>query len=262
MKAYRVLAACAAAMLTLITGVAATATATPGADGSGYVGAVLADHPYLYWRLGEATGGIAADSSGFGRDGAYVGTSKMAVPGLIAGDPDAAVHVYGGSGVTWTPNTESVTGSFTAEAWARLSATGQNRTIISSRRDGGSRSFDVKFSDQDGHGFRVDVGDSVDWLTTTTVPFAWHLHQTYLVDAAVGPHGVSVYVNGRLLSRISFNCQPGQCTEPLLTDPSDPLQAGFNFQHLERMRGTVDEVALYQSVLSAEQVAAHYAAGL
>ena len=263
MNARSLRVAVPAAMALCLTAAVLTsaANASPEPETPNYSDAVLADQPFLYWRLDEKSGSIAQDSSVNGRDGTYVGASKRAVPGLIADDPDTAVHVYGGSGVTWTPSTEHIQGMYTTEAWARPVADGLNLSIITSRTSEAARSFDVKFSTAQGRGIRIDVGDGTQWLTTTTVPFDWRLYNTYLVDAAVGPHGVSLFVDGTALTRISFDCQPGQCTKPLLTDAADPIQVGFNLSHIERMRGTVDEVAIYKRVLTAEEIAAHYVAG-
>jgi hypothetical protein len=65
---------------------------------AGYASTVLAKGPVGYWRLGEATGPTAADSSGKGRDGTYRATSTFGQLGAVAGDPNAALrcdsHLY------------------------------------------------------------------------------------------------------------------------------------------------------------------------
>jgi len=58
-------------------GIAATAAAlscsvSARAASTAYASAVMADSPYLYYRLGETTGTAAADASGNGRNGTYV----------------------------------------------------------------------------------------------------------------------------------------------------------------------------------------------
>ena len=72
---------------------AADAVADLAIDGnvSGYVAAVLADSPVLYWRLGEADAAAPArDSSLGGKDGKFVGRVGLGVPGAIAGGSDTA----------------------------------------------------------------------------------------------------------------------------------------------------------------------------
>src|SRR5947209_543413 len=60
-----------------------------------YLSTILADSPFVYWRLGEATGSTAADASGNGRDGSYTGSLTLARPGATA-DGDTAALFAGG----------------------------------------------------------------------------------------------------------------------------------------------------------------------
>ena len=53
---------------------AVTTDGEAGIAGTGYTAAVLVDHPLVYLRLDDATGIRAADSSGNGNDGAYLGS--------------------------------------------------------------------------------------------------------------------------------------------------------------------------------------------
>lgn len=64
-----------------------------------YSSVVLANAPVGYWRLGEAGGPTAFDSSGNGDDGTYFGNPTFGQPGAIANDPDTAIGLNGfGSG--------------------------------------------------------------------------------------------------------------------------------------------------------------------
>ena len=60
-----------------------------GSDSYGQV--VLAKGPVGYWRLGEAGGPTAFDSSGNGNDGTYYGHPSFGQPGAINNNPDTAV---------------------------------------------------------------------------------------------------------------------------------------------------------------------------
>ena len=67
-----------------------------------YPAAVTSFGPYLYWKLGEATGtGTAADASGNGRTGTYAGTYTRGVTG---GTPDTSPN----AAVTATTSTACV----------------------------------------------------------------------------------------------------------------------------------------------------------
>jgi hypothetical protein len=68
------------------------ASAAAAAD---YARKVLAKKPAAYWRLGEARGPTAHDSSGHGRHGTYHGRPAFHRPGAIRGDKDRAVQLDG-----------------------------------------------------------------------------------------------------------------------------------------------------------------------
>ena len=59
---------------------------------AGYDSAVMAHSPLRYWKLDEASGTVATDSSGNGGHGTYQGTYTQATPSLLPG----------GSGNSWT----------------------------------------------------------------------------------------------------------------------------------------------------------------
>src|SRR5438128_10105221 len=86
--------------LLLVTGAAALATlgvTAPlgAAPAPSYKNAVLAKKPVGYWRLGEAMGPDALDSSGIGRTGIYRGSPVFRERGAIAADADSAVKLDG-----------------------------------------------------------------------------------------------------------------------------------------------------------------------
>ncbi len=70
-------------------------TVAAGGRRSAYERAVLGSAPVGYWRLGEARGPVARDTSGRGNDGRYLGRPAFGQPGAIAADPDRAVGLDG-----------------------------------------------------------------------------------------------------------------------------------------------------------------------
>src|SRR5947209_8557150 len=98
---------------------AATAVASPYSD------AVLASNPNSYWRLDDATGTAAVDSSGNGHTGTYSATGvTYGVAGATA-DGDKAVSFDGSSGVM--TGAYAATPSFTVEAWAKSASANWNQ---------------------------------------------------------------------------------------------------------------------------------------
>ena len=69
-----------------------------------YGTAVTGSGPALYWRLGEAAGPSAADSSGLGESGTYAGTVAYGQLGAVGGT-NTAVSVSGGTGTSRAPST-------------------------------------------------------------------------------------------------------------------------------------------------------------
>jgi hypothetical protein len=60
-----------------------------------YSSVVLAKGPVGYWRLGEASGPAAADASGNGNGGTYLGNPAFGQAGAIVNDPNTAIGLKG-----------------------------------------------------------------------------------------------------------------------------------------------------------------------
>jgi hypothetical protein len=96
--------------------------AQPPPEPSFYEDHVLSLKPAGYWRLGEAKGPTAVDSSGHGRDGTYHGTPKFHLPGAIKDDKNSSILLDGKSYVE-IPNNKTFSVSdkgLTVEVWLRL----------------------------------------------------------------------------------------------------------------------------------------------
>jgi hypothetical protein len=85
-----------------------------------YASAVLADHPVAYWRLGEASGTTAIDSSAHLQTGAYFNGVSLGQPGALPGDPNTAARFDGVNDHAQFPN--PVGDDFTVEAWINTTA--------------------------------------------------------------------------------------------------------------------------------------------
>ena len=226
-----------------------TPTPTPPTTASGYAASVLANQPVLYWRLGESSGAAAADASGHGNTGSYLGGATLGSAGALAGDPDPAVTLDGISGHVSLaqPSGVPLAGPFSVEAWVRPTA--QGGRIVNKGAGYGDWTFSLDPSRQvylaltpDGSSYCYGVGPVA--LAAST----WaHVVATFDGTRAV------VYVNGVAGSAATCALVPAN-RSPAITVGQD-LLGGTQFA------GGVDEVALYPAVLTAAQVQAHYAAG-
>lgn len=94
----------------------------PVAAPSKYMARILSLKPAGYWRLGEAKGPTAIDSSGQHRDGKYHGTPALGRPGALPHDPDHSVALSGKSYIEIGDNKAFSVGThgLTVEVWLRL----------------------------------------------------------------------------------------------------------------------------------------------
>ena len=107
-------------------GLAVLGVARPLAAGepSRYARTVLAKKPVAYWRLGEAAGPDASDSSGNGHRGTYRGTPAFQERGAIQGEANAAIRLDGRRSYVEIPDHKDFSlptsgEGLTVEVWVR-----------------------------------------------------------------------------------------------------------------------------------------------
>ena len=227
---------------------AQTSVVTQG-SGSGYRSAVLADTPFLYWGLGEASGPFA-DSSGRGNAGSTAGTGlSRGVPGLAGSTSDGALTFTDGvSTVSRAPVAGLPSATVTAEAWFKVNAFANWSDLISHNWGGTG-----------GHGWSMytDASRVLTWglwqsggaqLNVTfpglTAGSVYHAVGTY--DGNV----LRLYLNGVQVATRTVGARILNTSASVYSGRTDTA-AGV----------TVDELALYPASLSAERVQAHYVAG-
>ena len=267
-RRFKVDYATAGALLALGSLAPATASAStsqPIVESPNYAQVIIGDAPIMYWRLGERTGNVATDSSGNSRDAWYAHRPHLGLNGAIVNDPDTAVGFDGQDDLAgWQP-VFSHSGPFSVEAWVGTRRDVAYQTFFSTRGlcPGAcvDYSFDIKLEHTSGYGIRVDVGDGSRWLVTETFPFAWATRTYYHVVAVASGTGLTLFVDGAEIGGSSY-----AQTSPLLFDHTHKVQIGVanatGGAESEWFGGLVDEVAVYDYALTAEQVADHFAAGI
>ena len=123
-------------------------------QGAGYRTAVLASNPLGYWRLGEASGTTAADSSGYAQTGTYSNVTLGAGSALTT-DANTAATFNGTSSNVVLPASSSFdfssTKKFTLEAWVKATVGGP---IIARGLGGGGEQYTL---DTSSSGYRFFV---------------------------------------------------------------------------------------------------------
>jgi Concanavalin A-like lectin/glucanases superfamily len=248
------------------TNVSAKSTAvsvTVASVNANYTTTVRGDFPFLYWRLNEASGTTAADSSGNGRTGLYQGSVVFSQAGAIAGDTNKAVRLAGTSGTDGYVTPQSTTAvtnpvTFAVELWFKTASTTGGKLIGFGRaRTGTSTTYDrhVYMTNAGRLVFGVWTGQA----TAITTTASYNNNVYHHVVGTMGPGGMALYVDGALVGTNpntvaqSYNGYWRVGGDQLNGWPSRPTSLFF--------KGIVDEAAVYPTALSASQVSAHFTRG-
>jgi hypothetical protein len=216
---------------------------------------VAADAPAGYWRLGEASGTVAADAVG-ANPGSYLGGVTLGALGALAGDADTAARFDGidnrvSMGDPSDGSLDFAAGDFTFEAWAKTTLNGER--AIGSKRASGPY-WQLTVTDDPGHTGEIRVNVSAGSSREVYGPpvrvddGAWH-HVVAVFDRDAG---ITVYVDG--VGELRAGAFTGSIDNagPFLVGKS----TGYGY-----FGGDIDEVAVYATALSAARVQAHFSAG-
>ncbi|MCC7415519.1 MAG: hypothetical protein IT176_00140 [Acidobacteria bacterium] len=225
-----------------------------GGVSPGYAGMVRGDGAVGYWRLDEGFGGFVADSSGRGRIGAYLG--GVAFEDFGATTDGAGAARFDGAGrivVSDTPRAQPVA-TVSVEAWVRFTAaslTGYGPIV--STWDAGAGGY-VLIRDADSGWLRWQGGAGagapafVLWSRRPYHDGNWH-HVVGVYDGAAA--FAALYVDGQEVG--STTRAPAE-----IAVGDRPLEIGGWFSD-GHFTGEIDEVAIYDRALTAEQVERHHA---
>lgn len=210
---------------------------------AGYSGAVLADTPLVYLRMGETSGSTAVDASGNARNGLYAAT-KTATTGLLTGDADGATAQRG----TISPASWMDVAAITLECLLKPTNTNNNAGILA--RFGGTGHVWIMWIDTSSKiaiRFYNTGGSQVDlsWATTPTTGTIYHVAATYQSGQA------RLYINGTQVA--SSTAMTGTLKTAAEYFEWHAYQSTFE------PNATIDEVAIYSGELSSTRIAAHAA---
>ena len=208
-----------------------------------------------YFRLGD-TGTVITDTQGGNNNGALMNTPMLGQPGAIAGDTDTAVGFT--TGPDYGRATRTIGNDFSMEFWFKSGqglSTSANwydgAGLIDGEVNGASNDFGVSLS-ADGR-VMAGVGNPDVTISSQTGlnNNAWH-HVVMTRAQATG--AIALYIDGVQVRTATGGTQ-------LLNGPTD-LNFGRIATGVNQYAGSLDEIALYSSVLTPAQVQSHYLNGL
>jgi concanavalin A-like lectin/glucanase superfamily protein/fibronectin type III domain protein len=229
----------------------ATATTQGGAPPpSGYSATVAADQPVSHWRLGEASGTVAADQKN-ANPGTYVNGVVLGAASLLGTDTaNKAITLDGANDQVRIPSSPSLNlaAPFTLEAWikpAKLPAAGQFASVLTK-----AESYSLQFNGPRLEFTIMQFGVRQRLQAPVSAVVAG---QTYHVVATFDGTTRRLYLNGVEVASAALSGGPSSST-------NNAFVGSWNGSS-EFLAGTVDEAAVYNTALSAARVAAHYNAG-
>jgi hypothetical protein len=209
-----------------------------------YASAVLADSPVAYWRLDDASASTTAEDSANDFDGTYTGVVAHPVPGLLTSIDNGAAE-FGNSSTAFVDFGDVLDFeggvAFSIELWVQ--PTGNEDDLLVE-----------KATNPEGHGYS---------LRTTPTGGVFQLQSAADLAGATFPkltlsaptHLVATFDGS--LACVHANAVKQPCIQKTITLPntSAKLRVGGHFA------GVIDEVAIYDRVLTSAEIADHYAIG-
>jgi PKD repeat protein len=222
-----------------------------------YDSTVLADQPTAYWPMNE-TGGVTAFDW---VDGNNVSVLKNRDVGAEAGISSTARSYWLG-GATWaaTNAAEPVSKTFSTELWFKTNSRAGGQLVgMSTKRDLASPFDRQLYMDTEGRVSFASTDGTVKALTTTG---AFNDGKWHHVVATVGSNGATLYMDGtQRLARADLTAAGMLGGKAFVSFGAHDTPAVRYAPPQRFYAGSLDNVALYDRVLSASDVAAHYAAG-
>ncbi len=231
--------------------------ATDGDAALSYPAVVLADAPVLYYRLGETDiTKPAHDSSKTDLAATFKGSVICGVPGAIAGDPDTACRFDGTSTAVFATGAPTFGGapppSYSLEGWAHpTDFAGPGGHVMAGLEHESNDGFSIFFYLDPKPRFERETPMGTDGIVGLAIAGTTYVHLVGTFDGTLQ----RLYVDGVLQAQAaSAKTFPG--------NDGVPFSIGANSNaDTNRFVGDIDEVALYDHVLTPERIKLHHDVG-
>lgn len=220
-----------------------------------YPETVSALEPEAYWRFGESSGTAAIDMM-LNKDGVYVGTPTLGSTSLITNDLNTAVTLNGSSQYITTGVTNSVSATSVSLS-VKFNSIATKQMLFSEMTSGGSTSSArVRLGINNSTNWFFSLGNGTSTYTNSTTAHNLAINTTYHIVYVINGTSIKIYVDGvKVVDTTS--------TVALGTASVNPWYIGrvgdFNGQYVN---GTIDDVAIYRTALTALNVTHLYNASI
>ncbi|MDJ0337979.1 PKD domain-containing protein [Cryobacterium sp. PH31-O1] len=237
------------------TGNPASVTVSGSGEYNAYATTVQSDSPSSYWPLGEATGTTAYDWAAASNETTGTGVTRN-VTGALAADSGTASRFSGTSAGTAASSAfETPRGAFTMEAWVKTTTTRGGKIIgLGNALSGASTAYDRQvYMDNAG---RLWFGVKPGVLRTVNTTASYNNGQWHHIVASVGEAGMSLYVDGALAAQRA-DTKSAAPIQGYWRIGGDNLSGWTSRPASDYIAADIDEVAVYNTALSASAVARH-----
>jgi PKD repeat protein len=243
--------------------VGVTATTTRTITVGGPYASAIGSTPGLvdYWRLGEPSGSTFADFVG-SSPATIKGGVTLGAPGALEADPNTAAAFDGLSGAASANVNLSNTSQLTVEFWLNWSAYANDDALAleltpNFNENEGGFLVDPNAGEQGGKfGVAIGRGESRNsaYFTRPSAG-AWHHYAFVLNTTAPAAEEVVPYVDGKQVpyEKVNSGTGAGKFANSILSFMSRNASALFG-------KGSLDELAIYNRALSANEINSHYLA--
>ena len=231
-----------------------TVTVADSGDIGTYGQAVLGDDASTYWRLGEPSGSNSVvDWAGADDTTAGTGVTRGTAGALLNSDNAASTFDGTANGLVTSTNAIQAPDTFSTEAWFKTTSTAGGKIIgFGNRNSGNSSSYD-RHTYMDASG-RVWFGVWVGSAATVTSAKSYNDGKWHQVVSSLSSKGLSLSIDGKRVASRS-DVTAGQPFTGYWRVGGDSSWSGANY-----LSGSIDEVSIYPSALTPQQVDAHWVA--
>lgn len=231
-----------------------------------YVNEVLADSPVAYWRLDEETGSVVQDFSGNNLNGSYQGGVNQSTSGIFPGNSAAGFDGINDH-VDLSPAVSSLANQTegTLEMWLKLDGSEGITALMFSDPPTGTNSdrkrwFLVFRSTAQGGHINIESNNQLAFYRSDDSAYPvnefFHFAVTSTGQMYINGQEINAFFTAGNLSNLWWSDNPNS------NEFSDLSLMKFEFVQGSTAfsPGAIDEVAIYDSVLSQERIQSHFAA--